>query len=78
MKKVISLALFPIIFLTSCGAAVTDTPTTEKKPFYIETKTVADFPSSYIKEKSGRLVGSSTIALTSQGIGRVASIPVKE
>lgn len=49
-----------------------------KKPFLIDTKLAKDFAKNYTIEKSGRLVGSSTISLTSQGVGRVSSIAVKE
>lgn len=48
------------------------------KPFLVDTKLAKDFVKSYTLEKSGRLVGSSTIVLSSQGVGRVSSIALKE
>ena len=77
MKKIIALGLSSLIILSSCGTEVVQTKE-EKKPFQVSVKSVEDFTKGYTKDKSGRLVGSSTIALTSQGVGRVTSIAVKE
>ena len=77
--KIISGALISMLVLTSCGApkpevVVRDT----KKPFLVDTKMAKDFTKNYTIEKSGRLVGTSTITLASQGVGRVTSVAVRE
>lgn len=79
MKKFIAGSLLLPFVLVSCGAPA-DTAKTEeaKMPFYIETQKAKEFPKNYTVEKTGRLVGSSTISLASQGVGRVANIAVHE
>jgi len=78
-QKLIASLLLSAFLLTSCGTTVsTETNMETKKPFLIDTKLAKDFTKEYKLEKSGRLVGSSTIALASQGVGRVTSIAVKE
>ncbi len=79
MKKSLSIILLGSILLTSCGTVVpTEKVSEAKKPFLIDTKLASDFVKNYTLEKSGRLVGSSTISLASQGVGRVTSVAVKE
>lgn len=79
MKKIIS-ALMLVTFLASC----TSTPETavQKEPtkiaFPIETRDINSFAREYSVEKTGRLVGSSSISLSAQGTGRVESVLVKE
>ena len=78
-KSLIALALTTSLLLSSCGSApVTSTDTTKKIPFAVETRELGSFPTSYTLEKTGRLVGSSSINLASQGIGRVDAVLVKE
>ncbi len=78
-QKLIASLLLSTFLLTSCGTTVsTEVTTEEKKPFLVDTKLSSDFTKTYTLEKSGRLVGSSTISLASQGVGRVTSIVVKE
>jgi multidrug efflux pump subunit AcrA (membrane-fusion protein) len=78
-QKLITSLLFSIFLLTSCGTTVpTETITEAKKPFIVDIKLAKDFTKTYTLEKSGRLVGSSTIVLASQGVGRVSSISIKE
>ena len=79
MKKLSVTLLVCTFLLTSCGSAPVAVQTDEaKSPFYVETQKARDFPQTYSVEKTGRLVGSSTISLASQGIGRVQSISVHE
>lgn len=79
MNKSIPAILVFSIILTSCGTPAVTAPVEPKKiPFTIETRELGSFPKSYTLEKSGRLVGSSSISLTSQGIGRVDAVLVKE
>ena len=67
MKKIIASGLISMILLSSCGKATeTAVTTNEKELFSIETKTITDFPTSYTIKKTGRMVGSSNIALASQ------------
>ena len=78
-QKIITTLLLASFLLTSCSTAVPPEKVVEaKKPFLIDTKLAKDFTKTYTLEKSGRLVGSSSISLSSQGVGRVASISVKE
>lgn len=78
MKKILVPALLLSLFLTSCGTEPIADKKEDKLPFAIETKKASDFSRSYSTEKTGRLVGSSTITLASQGMGRIESITVKE
>ncbi len=79
MKKILASALLLPFVLTSCGTPVETAKTEDAKmPFYIETQLAKEFPKNYTIEKTGRLVGSSTISLASQGIGRVQAINVHE
>lgn len=78
MKKYISILVIAG-FLTSCGAPAATTPTEPAKiPFTIKTQTFDTFPTEYTVQKTGRLVGSSSISMTAQGVGRVNSVLVKE
>lgn len=79
MKKIISLALLSVI-LVSCGAPVAETPKTEpaKIPFSIRTQPYGEFPQEYVIQKTGRLVGSSSISMSALGVGRVDAVLVKE
>jgi multidrug efflux pump subunit AcrA (membrane-fusion protein) len=79
MKKYVSLALLATI-LTSCGAPAPVIPTEEpaKIPFSVKVKSYDRFPKEYTVQKTGRLVGSSSIGLTSQGVGRIDAVLVKE
>ncbi len=52
MKKVVSLALFPMFLLSACGAPVGTPEKVEKKPFQVEVKSVSDFTKEYNKEKT--------------------------
>ena len=68
-KKIISIFLLGSLILTSCGKTAPIEKVTEtKRPFLIDTKNASEFAKSYTIEKSGRLVGSSTISLASQGV----------
>lgn len=78
-QKIIASLLLSVFLLTSCGTAKTTEITSgTKKSFIVNTQLAKDFTKTYTLEKSGRLVGSSTIVLASQGVGRVTSIGVKE
>lgn len=78
-QKIVATLLLGTILLSSCGTpAPTEKVVEAKKPFLVSTKLAKDFTKNYTLEKSGRLVGSSTISLASQGVGRVVSVPVKE
>lgn len=67
MKKLLSLALLLPVVLTACGTpAAVKTDETKKIPFSVEVREFGTFPQSYTLQKTGRLVGSSTISLTSQ------------
>lgn len=77
--KILTFLILTSFILTSCGTTVSPENTWEiKKPFLVDTKISKDFNKNYTLEKSWRLVGSSTISLVSQGVGRVTSIGVKE
>ncbi len=68
-QKIIATFLLGSLLLTSCGkVAPVEKVAEAKKPFLIDTKLAKDFTKNYTLEKSGRLVGASTIALTSQGV----------
>lgn len=78
-KKIIASLLLGSLLLSSCGTVVPiEQEANAKKPFFVDTKLAKDFNREYTLEKSGRLVGSSTISLASQGVGRVSSVVVKE
>ncbi len=77
-KSLIALALTTSLLLSSCGSAPVTPTEPPKVPFTIETRELGSFPTSYTLEKTGRLVGSSSINLASQGIGRVDAVLVKE
>ncbi len=77
--KIISALLIGTLLLASCGTTKPEVVVKDtKKPFLVDTKLAKDFTKDYTIEKSGRLVGTSTIALASQGVGRVTSVAVKE
>jgi hypothetical protein len=68
-QRIIAILLIGTFLLTSCGAVAPVEKTKEvKKPFLIDTKFAKDFEKNYTVEKSGRVVGSSTISLASQGV----------
>ncbi len=79
MKKIISLSLLSI-FLASCWAPAVDIqkPEPEKIPFSIKVQKYGEFPQEYTLQKTGRLVGSSSISMSALGSGRVDAILVKE
>jgi len=78
MKKLISILVISTL-LTACGAPKAVIPTeTPKIPFTIKTQSFQDFPTEYTIQKTGRLVGSSSISMTAQGVGRVDAVLVKE
>ena len=78
MKKIITLAFLIPFVLSACGNPEVTKEEPKKIPFSVEVREFGTFPQSYTLEKTGRLVGSSTISLTSQGIGRVSQVLVKE
>ncbi len=66
MKHSIASVTLLSFLLVSCGAP-TDTQTPpEAIPFSVSAQSLEQFPKSYTVSKTGRLVGSSTISLTSQ------------
>ncbi|MFB0964988.1 MAG: biotin/lipoyl-binding protein [Patescibacteria group bacterium] len=75
LASVLALALV----LSSCGKAA-DTATTapKKTDFLYETKKFSEFPKTAVVEKIGRVVGSSAVTVSSQGVGRIESVFVKE
>lgn len=77
MKKIISILLLGAV-LTSCGAPAASVTEPAKIPFAIKVKTYGDFPTEYTVQKTGRLVGSSSISMAAQGVGRVDAVLVKE
>jgi len=77
MKKYISILLLGAI-LTSCGAPEVSTTETAKIPFAVKVKNYGEFPNEYTVQKTGRLVGSSSISMAAQGVGRVDAVLVKE
>ena len=78
MKKVISLFLASVL-LVSCGATVPEVQKdATKSEFSVQVQPYNTFPKEYTVQKTGRLVGSSSVVLTAQGVGRVESILVKE
>ena len=78
MKKIISTTAILSIILVSCGAPVPVEKEKEKIPFSVTTTSFGNFPETYEIEKTGRLTGSSIVTLTSQGVGRVDRVLVRE
>lgn len=78
--KTLASALALAVFLSSCGKA--EEPTVAEAPkkteFLFETKKFSEFPKTSTIEKIGRIVGSSSVTVTSQGNGRIESIALKE
>lgn len=78
-SKTLASALALAVVLSSCGkAAETVVETPKKTEFAFETKKFSEFPKTATVEKIGRIVGSSTVTVASQGVGRIDSILVKE
>ncbi|MDD3302891.1 MAG: HlyD family efflux transporter periplasmic adaptor subunit [Candidatus Gracilibacteria bacterium] len=77
MKKTLIL-LFLTLFIFSCGKN-NDTETNNgKKDFSIQTKNIKDFGNNSFLQKSGKIQGKNEITLSSQAIGRIGKIYVKE
>lgn len=77
--KAIASLLALALVLSSCGkAAETAVEAPKKTEFAFETKKFSEFPKTAVVEKIGRIVGSSTVTVTSQGVGRIEGIAVKE
>lgn len=79
MKKIISTLLLASLLVSCASTPEAETPKEPAKiAFPIETRNIDSFAREYSVEKTGRLVGSSSISLTAQGTGRVESVMVKE
>lgn len=77
--KALASFLALALILSSCGkAADTVVETPKKTEFAFETMKFSEFPKTSVVEKIGRIVGSSTVTVTSQGVGRIEGIAVKE
>lgn len=77
MKKYIIL-LLTFSILAGCAKPEQLTEQTEKSPFYIQTKKIADFQNTSKIEKSGKILPSSLINMKSQSNWQVSEIYVKE
>jgi multidrug efflux pump subunit AcrA (membrane-fusion protein) len=66
------------VVLSSCGTVVDTAPSSEKTAFFFESRKFSEFPKTAEIRKIGRIVGSSSVTVTSQGIGRIESLPLKE
>ncbi len=80
MRSSIVLIFISSLLLTSCGAD-SDTGTlvsAEKQPFVIQVQKLSDFSGSTLTEKSGRIVASSSLTLSSKSAGEISKILVRE
>ncbi len=78
-QRILAAGLSAILLLSSCGKAPADSPSSaEKTEFLFETRKFSEFPRVATVEKIGRIVGSSSVSVASQGIGRIESVLVKE
>ncbi len=66
MKKILPLLLITSLILSSCGTEAVVTAPLAKIPFAVTAQSLSSFSKSYTISKTGRLVGSSSITLTSQ------------
>ncbi|NDK07699.1 HlyD family efflux transporter periplasmic adaptor subunit [Candidatus Gracilibacteria bacterium] len=76
MKKIISLFLLTLL-LISCGKTE-ETVKNTKKDFLVQIKPLDSLGSNSFLKKSGKIEGKEDIKLSSQGIGRIGNIAVKE
>lgn len=77
-----SIILVSLLFLAGCSSSPkTETlswAVAEKTPFFIKTEKLSDFSGSSIVEKTGRIVASSSLTLTSKSAGEIGKILIKE
>jgi multidrug efflux pump subunit AcrA (membrane-fusion protein) len=79
MKSTISIIFVLSLILSGCGGTNTPEPTiSEKAEFHIKTLELKKANGGYNVEKSARLTAGSALTLTSDGIGQVDKILVKE
>lgn len=81
MKK-ISILITLLVLLSSCSQTRETTlplsGSLEKTPFIIRTQKLSDFTWTTVIEKSGRIVASSSLTLSSKSAGEIGKILVKE
>ncbi len=78
MKKILT-SLLLAVFLVSCGAKnVEDNKPKEKSDFYIETVQAGDLQKKYLLQKSSKVEASDEVVVSSEAMGKVRSITVKE
>ncbi len=78
MKKILTTLLLAV-FLVSCGAKnVEDNKPKEKSDFYIETVQAGDLQKKYLLQKSSKVEASDEVVVSSEAMGKVRSITVKE
>lgn len=78
MKSIISIILISSLLLSSCGSAITTTVWSTKTDFFVKTLKLSSTTGSYTVEKSARLTAASSLSISSDGIGQIDSILVKE
>ncbi len=79
MKKVISVLCLSLLILSSCAKTKEElVQVVTKKPFSIETQFIGKKRESYFIEKSARLTAWSALTLTTESVGEISNISVKE
>ena len=76
-KKILLLPILLLFFMASCSQEEEKVTKTEKKDFYIETKSFWDFSNEAMLEKTWILSSSQDITLNSNANWRVSNIFVK-
>jgi PBP1b-binding outer membrane lipoprotein LpoB len=79
MKKLTSLLLLSALLLSSCTQKAPEVvQTEEKKPFYVDIKTLSKTQQAFSIEKTARITAGSSLVLTAESVGEVVNISVKE